>query len=260
MSARWSLLPEKTPRSAFGKLVLNEFRLAWRQPGSGWVVGLGLPLLLMVIFGSIPKLQKHQETLGGLTFFDVYVPILIALAIAAIGLFSLPMPLATYREQGILRRLSTTPVPPIWVLGAQLVVNLCLAATAIILIMVVGTAGFDLKTPASPGGFVVAVLLSVVAIFGLGLLIADVARTATGAQALGAASFFPLMFFAELWVPRQVMPAVLRDISNLSPLGASVEAIQHLMQSGFPSATSLLVLAAYAILFCWLAVRFFGWE
>ncbi len=259
MSARWTLFPERTPRSAFGKLVLNEFRLAWRQPG-GWVFGLGLPLLLTVIFGSIPKLQKHHETLGGLTYFDVYIPILIALAIAVLGLVSLPVPLATYREQGILRRLSTTPVSPIWVLGAQLIVNLCLAATAIILIMVVGTAGFGLEAPASLGGFVVAVVLSVVAIFGLGLLIAGVARTGTGAQVLGAASFFPLMFFAGLWVPRQVMPTALRDISNLTPLAASVEVIQHSIQSGFPSGTPLLVLAAYAVLFCWLAVRFFRWE
>ncbi|MGD0255466.1 MAG: hypothetical protein ABSB99_07935 [Acidimicrobiales bacterium] len=74
------------------------------------------------------------------------------------------------------------------------------------------------------------------------------------------AAFFPLMFFAGLWVPREEMPSALRDVSNLTPLGASVEAIQRAMQSAFPSATPLRVLVAYAVLFGGLAVRFFRWE
>jgi hypothetical protein len=49
-------------------------------------------------------------------------------------------------------------------------------------------------------------------------------------------------------------------VSDLTPIGASVEALQHAMQIGFASATSLLVLGAYSALFTWLAVRFFRWE
>ena len=63
-----------------------------------------------------------------------------------------------------------------------------------------------------------------------------------------------------LWVPRQEFPTALRDVSDVTPLGASVEALQRAMQIGFPSATSLLVLGAYSALFSWLAVRFFRWE
>jgi len=39
------------------------------------------------------------------------------------------------------------------------------------------------------------------------------------------------MFFAGLWVPQQVMPPVLRDISDYTPLGASVQAIQDSLQA-----------------------------
>jgi len=68
------------------------------------------------------------------------------------------------------------------------------------------------------------------------------------------------MFFAGLWLPRALMPAVLQDISNYTPLGAVVEAIQDSMQTGFPPAAPLLVLAAYALVFGFLARRFFRWE
>jgi ABC-2 type transport system permease protein len=49
-------------------------------------------------------------------------------------------------------------------------------------------------------------------------------------------------------------------ISNYTPLGAAVEAIQDSVLQGFPSAAPLLVLVAYAVAFGFLAQRFFRWE
>ncbi len=168
MSSRQALVPAAAPRAAFGKIVLNEARLAWRTP-IGLVFGVGLPVLLVVIFGELPSFNHHKANLGGLTEFNLYVPILIGLAIAAVALFSLPAALVSYREQGILRRLSTTPVPPSWVLAAQVVINLFLAVIALIIVAVVGIAAFGEIAPKSIGGFVLAFLLSAAAIFSIGL-------------------------------------------------------------------------------------------
>jgi len=52
------------------------------------------------------------------------------------------------------------------------------------------------------------------------------------------------------------MPPVLQHISEWPPLGASVHALQDSMQGTFPSAQSLLVLAGWAVVFGFLAVRF----
>jgi len=259
VSGHWSLLPASTPRSAFGKIALNETRLAWRQP-IGLVFGVGMPLLLLVIFGSLPAFHKHQNALGGLTYFNVYIPVLLALVIAMLALLSLPTPLASYREQGILRRLSTTPAPPAWVLAAQLVINLCLAAMAMLILVALGIAGFGEDAAKSPGGLVLAIAASVAALFSIGLWIAAIARTAAAAGGLGSVMLFPMLFFAGLWVPRADMPKVLLDISNYTPLGAAVQAAQAALQSGFPPTAPLLILLAYADLFATLAVRFFRWE
>jgi ABC-2 type transport system permease protein len=56
------------------------------------------------------------------------------------------------------------------------------------------------------------------------------------------------------------MPSALLDISNYTPLGAMVQAVQASMKTGFPPAAPLLVLAAYAVVFGYLARRFFRWE
>ncbi len=73
-------------------------------------------------------------------------------------------------------------------------------------------------------------------------------------------AFFPLMFFAGLWLPRALMPSVLQDISNFTPLGAAVQAIQDAMVQGFPPLAPLLVLVGYGAVFGFLARRFFRWE
>jgi ABC-2 type transport system permease protein len=247
------------PRAAFRQLLRTETLLALRQP-VGLLLGLGLPVFLLVIFGLIPSFHKAQSSLGGLTYFEIYLPILVSLVFAAVGLWSLPIPLANYRELGILRRLSTTPLLPSWELAVQLIISLVLAVVALIVLVVAGIAGFGLSAPRSVAGFVIASVLSATAMFAIGLWVAAIARTGRAAAAIGGGLFYPLIFFAGLWVPQQVMPTVLRDISDYTPLGASVEALQHSLQTGFPTAAPLLVMAGYTVVFCYLAVRTFRWE
>jgi ABC-2 type transport system permease protein len=254
-----SLRPARTPRQAFRKMVQSEARLARRQP-IGPALGLGMPVVLLVIFGSLPAFHKHYASLGGLTYFNVYLPILLALVLAALWLWSLPTPLATYREQGILRRLSTTPAPPPWVLAAQLVLNAGQAVLALIVLVVVGITAFGVEAPKSIVGLILMLLVSMAALFSIGLVIAAIAPTGQAAGAIGSAVFFPMMFFAGLWVPRNEMPSALRGISDFTPLGASVQGLQSSLFNGFPSAAPIVVLLAYSVVAAVLAVRFFRWE
>jgi ABC-2 type transport system permease protein len=69
-----------------------------------------------------------------------------------------------------------------------------------------------------------------------------------------------MMFMAGLWIPRDTMPDVLRSISDYTPLGAAVGALQHAAAGEWPRALHLVVLAAYALVFPFLATRLFRWE
>ena len=246
-------------RAAFRQVVLNETRLTWRRP-IGLVAGVALPLALLILFGELPAFNQHLAAFGGQTVFDAYVPILSVFALAMLALLGLPLPLANYRELGVLRRLSTTPVPPSWVLAAQAVVQGCIAVATVVVIVVVSTVAFGVPAPKSPAGLALSVLVAIAGLAAIGLLIAAVSKTSTSASVIGRVAFFPLMFFAGLWLPRAEMPPVLFDISNYTPLGAAVQAIQASMQTGFPPAAPLLVLAGYAVVFGFLARRFFRWE
>ena len=249
-----------TPRgAAFGQIVLNEARLARRSP-LPLIGSIGLPVILMIIFGETPSSAQVPSTLGGLSLFDVYLPIIMVLGLTMLTLLGLPGPLVSYRELGILRRLSTTPVPPSWLLAAQVVVQLCIALAGLAIVNIASVAAFGAPVPKSPGGLALSCLLAIGGLFALGLLIAALAPTAISVNAIGRLALIPLLFFAGLWLPRSLMPAVLLDISNYTPLGAAVQAIQGSVQTGFPPAAPLLVLAGYTLVFAYLARRFFRWE
>ena len=157
------------------------------------------------------------------------------------------------------RRLSVTPGPPAWGLAAQLVLNAGFAVLELALLLVVAMTGFGVAAPKSAGGLALALSLSIAGVFAIGLWVSAIARPRT-AGILAAVCFFPLMFFAGLFLPRAEMPGPLLEISNLSPLGAAVQAVQSALLEGFPPTAPLLVLPAYAVIFSALAVRFFRWE
>ena len=247
------------PLAAFGRLVANEWHLTLRNPAA-LVWGVGFPILLLAIFGSLPATTKPDAVLGGLSFFEVYLPVMIALSLGLLALIGLPVPITSYRELGVLRRMATTPVPPAWLLGAQVVVNLVLLLVAV-LVVVLGGVALGAHLPLQALGFVLSVLLAVGAMFALGLWVAAIARTQRAAGAIGAAIFYPMLFFAGVWLPREVMPPALRTVSDLTPLGAAVHAMDTSMLKGqFPPAESLLVMAAWAVILGWLSVRMFRWE
>ena len=85
-----------------------------------------------MVLGSIPAFREPDTELGGLRVIDLYVPIIVGFVLAMLAISVLPNYLATYREKGILRRLSTTPVPPSSLLQAQLAMGLAMALSAVV--------------------------------------------------------------------------------------------------------------------------------
>jgi ABC-2 type transport system permease protein len=239
------------------RLATMEWRLLRREPLLLFF-GLVFPLLLLVVMGIAS--DGADQDLGGLTLIQVYVPMLIAFNLAMFGISSLPAALSIYRERGVLRRLATTPVAPWRMLAAQLAVNAAIAVAAMIVVLTVARLAFDVALPGQALGFVAAFALTAAALFAIGLVIGSVAPTARSANAIGTLTWFPLMFFAGLWIPREAMGNTLRAVSDVTPLGAGVGAIQDAMAGSFPDVGHLAVLAAYALVAAALATRLFRWE
>jgi ABC-2 type transport system permease protein len=245
-------------RHPFARLVGSELALYRREPMlMFW--GLVFPIGLEVIMGLAGG-DKHQASLGGLRLIDVYTPIVTLFSVTLVSLSALPAALASYRDKGYLRRLSTTPVGAWRLLGAQVVIIFALAACVITTITLIANLAFSVALPREFGGWVLAILLTLFAMLSLGVLVAALAPSQRVAAAVGSVLFFPLMFFAGLWVPQAQMGSTLRSISHYTPLGAGDPAIQHALAGHWPGTVNLLVLAGYGVVLCVGAARFFRWE
>ena len=253
-----SSAPVRTRPSGFRRLLATELKLFAREPML-FFWGLLFPVVLLVVLG-IAGGDKPQHSLGNVKLIDAYTPVVMMFTVTILALSALPAALASYRDKGYLRRLSTTPIGAVPLLAAQLIINFALGAAVVILVALVSHFAFSVALPQQIGGFVLAIGLTMAAMLSLGTLVAAVAPTQRIAAAAGSLLFFPLMFFAGLWVPQAEMGAGLRDISHYTPLGAAVPAVQNAIAGHWPGTVHLLVLAGYAVLLCAAATRLFRWE
>jgi ABC-2 type transport system permease protein len=249
----------QTRGSALLKLSLTELKLLSRERVRV-ALPVAIPLVLIIILGNIHSLRQPRAVYGGESFVDLYTTIMVVFGLALLALTNMPMIVADYREKGVLRRLQTTPIGPIRVLAAQLVADLTVAVAMVVLILAVARIGFAVPLPRQPGAFVVTALLAAVALLAVGLLIAAVAPTGRVARGIGAVVFYPMLFFAGLWLPIPNMPATLQHISHATPLGAAVPALTAAAFGSWPTALQLLTMAGWAVAFGLAAARFFRWE
>jgi ABC-2 type transport system permease protein len=251
------LFPTINGRAARAMLV-SEGRLLLRNPGVVLWTAI-LPVAASIILGSIPAVRAPSTSLGGLSFFQVYQPVLVFFAITLLAMQALPDVLTRYREMGVLKRLRTTPVSPSLLLWAQLTLILSVAIVCMAL-MVVGPRLGGAPWPRNIGGFVITYLLGAWAMLGLGMVIASLFHNAKVAAGFGSFLFFVMQFFAGLWWQRPNMPTWLRDISDFTPSGAAVQGLTDSSVGHWPRLLHLIVLAVWGAATSRLAIRYFSWE
>jgi ABC-2 type transport system permease protein len=245
-------------RAQLAALLKVQAKLSLREPYA-LGVGVGLPAILLVVFGLISGNVPGNVGGTGLTVIDLYIPVIMVISFIGIAV-SLPNTLVRDREIGWLRRISTTPVHPSQLLGAQLIVDLVLAAVAIVIAIVGGTVVFGAPLTIDIPFFILSVALAIAVIFSLGLVLVALASTQTAASVAGGVLFFALLFLAGLWVQPDVVGGPLQVIQLYSPSGAAVRALLYSVFGETPPVTILVALAGYTLVFAFVAVRYFRWE
>jgi ABC-2 type transport system permease protein len=228
------------------KLTRVETALVLREPGA--VFSLLIPLFVLVVFG------------GAITEGDTFLmPMAVTLAIGLVGLYLLPTTLATYRERGVLRRLSVTPVSPGNLLTVQLVLQSALAVVTVSLLLLVGVGLLGAQAPSVPW-FLLVLLLGTAAMFCLGLVIAALASNGRSANGFGVLLYFPLAYLGGLMQPVEHMPDTLVLVGQYTPMGALRQSLHDLWNGVAPAPPHLITMALYAVVLGLVAAKSFRWE
>lgn len=249
------------------KLSWIETKVFVREP-MGVVGSLVVPVIIFVIFGrmfgaGVRGADQLTATLGssaGATPFNV--TILAALLIAVGAVQSLIAIIAIYREGGILKRLRATPLSPVTILGAHVVVKLLFTVASLGLLVLAGRRVFPGAMDVNLVSFTAALLLGTLSILTLGFVLASLVPTARFAQPLGAVVLYPMISLSGLFFPLAVLPTWLQGVAYLLPTTHAVALLQGVWDgSGWVAhwgdAVMLLVLGAA---FTAISTKVFRWE
>lgn len=258
-----SLTRPPAARRGLATLTGTEFKLFLRDP-SAVFFALAFPTVVLLGIGYLIPGARDFVTgvpgLEGVRVVHLWGPVVLSTAIATTGLVTLPSMVAGYREQGIFKRLATTPMRPGGVLLSHMVVSGVALVAAIVLAVATGMVALGIRIPASWPLLLLTLVLATVAMFSVGMIIAGLAPKASTASAIGTLVYFPMLFFAGMWMPMELMPDVVAAIASWTPLGAASLALNDTWFGTGTPWRELAVIAGYALVAFPLAARLFRWE
>lgn len=207
------------------RLTWIEMKLFAREPLTVVFV-LVLPLIVLYILNGVFGNEADPGFYEGLGAIDYYLPSYIALTVATVGVLSLPVHLAGYREQGVLRRFRASALPPSTILGAHVIIAFIVGALGAMLLTLLSTVAYDGPMPADFLGALAAFVLVTLAFAALGALLGVTMPTARAAQGLGVLLFFVFLMLGGAGPPPEVLPDAMRTLSDVVPLTYAARVIR----------------------------------
>lgn len=233
-----------------------EQRVFWRSREAAVFVFV-FPLLLYVLLASI-----YSDEIDGRPAADVLVAGLLGYGAANTAFGGLAITLVVRRENGLLKRLRSTPLSPATYVTAVLASTLVVFALQAVALLVVGALFFGASAPANWAGFAGVVLLGVACFAGLGVGAASLIHSQDGVSAVVNVILLPMAFLSGSFGPTSEFPSVLQAISDVLPLTYFVDVVNAVYLDGeslFADASALAVVAAWGAAGLLVAARRFSW-
>jgi ABC-2 type transport system permease protein len=238
-----------------------EIKIFVREP-LGLIGTVAMPVVLFLLLGGAmaPRLSGGSLRVREFAYLDV--PVLAALLMALNAVLSLVMVIAIYREGGILKRLRATPLRPVTILTAQVLVKLFFTGATVVLLALAGSRYYPVDLDIPWVSFSAALAVSTVSIMSLGFLIASLVPTARFAQPVGSLILYPMLAVSGLFAPVGDLPAGLQVLVRLLPTTHAVSWLKGtlLHQPWTAHAGDAAGLAATFVVCTALASRVFRWE
>ena len=242
------------------ELTWLEIKIFVREP-LGVLGTVGLPVLLFIAMSRVVG-GRGVPPARLTNLVSVEMPVFAAMLVCLGAVLSLVTIIAIYREAGILKRLRATPLRPYTILTAQVLVKLLFSATTITLLLLAGKRYYPLPLNVPLAPFILALMISTLAIVSMGFLIASVVPTARFAQPIGTLVFYPMIVVCGLFVPIASLPPALRMLSRALPLTYVASLLKGIWlgESWGSHATDLAALLVVFVVCLMLTAKLFRWE
>lgn len=262
-SARRAQLGHSGDLAIFARQVGYEQKLFWRNR-QAVIFNFAFPILFLVIFTSING-SAHLKQLGGVSYATFFVPGILTFGIISSTFTNLAISLVNLRDQGILKRVRGTPMPPWLYLAARIGNSVVISAVMVVIMLALGVGAFGVHLRLSTlPGLVVGLVVGAASFCALGLAMTGVIRNAESAPAVVNIVVLPFLFLSGIFFPLQGEPSWLASIVKVFPVAHFANSLEapfnpHTAAPGIQG-SDVAVLVVWAVIGLVVALRLFRWE
>jgi ABC-type multidrug transport system permease subunit len=230
------------------------------QSPSGYVVER---LLLQSRANNADSLQRATVSGEPIRYVDWVVPGVLGMNIMFSSLWGVGWVIVRYRKNGVLRRLSATPLSAGEFLSAQILSRLLVVIAVNIFVFASTHALLDFPMRGSYLALAVVFLAGAIALISMGLVIAARVRSEEVANGLLDVIAFPMMVLSGVWFSLEGTNPLVQRIAEFLPLTHVVDAARRIMLDGAglaDVAADVGILLVTATLLLAISARAFRWQ
>jgi ABC-2 type transport system permease protein len=235
----------------------------FRNPTAAFFT-LFFPLMIFVVFALVFGNEEIEYL--GVTTAQYFAPAMAVFAAVSATYTNLAVTTAYQRDEGILKRIKGTPLPPTVYMGGKIASAIMIAVISVLIMMSIGVIFYGVEVYAATlPAAILTFLVGVGCFAALGLMVAALVGSGEAATAVTNATLLPLAFFSGVFIPpSDDAPAWLDTVANIFPLKHFVEPFAAAFNPQSTGAQfhwdSLAYMALWGIVAIFIAARYFRWE
>ncbi|HWC14806.1 MAG TPA: ABC transporter permease [Actinomycetota bacterium] len=233
----------------------------WRNPASAFFT-FAFPLMFLVIFNLLfgsSDFGPPGSEISGSTF---YVPAIAAFSVITACYTNIAISTTFLRDEGVLKRVRGTPLPPLSYLLARMFHATIMAVVLVAIVVVFGALLYDVEVPTSNLVELTGIVaLGAFTFSALGLAATAMIPNADAAPPVVNATILPLLFISDVFIPLASAPDWLESVAKVFPIWHYSHAMLTVFEpSGAFEGGNLWIVGAWGLAGVALATRFFTWE
>ena len=200
------------------------------------------------------------------SYIDFLIPGVLALSLMQGIIFAVINIIVNYKELGVLRRLSVTPLTKSDFIAALTLTRLIFGLIQIAILIVIAAVFLKVLPVGGTIGFIdlsVVIILGSLMFVTLGLIISSISNKTATVFPIANLITLPMLFLSGVFFSVSDLPSWLQSIVNLFPLTFLANALRGIYDHGYSLLTihnDIIGMAVWVIIFFILNVIFFRWE
>ena len=242
----------------FWNMYRVEQKIFFRSPDV-ILFNLIMPLVTLILITIIAGNKAAADS--GLTYLQSSYVALSTVGICCSAFMSIPIVIVEYRSQGVLRRMYCSPCSPARLLACDTICSGVMAVISTLILTVAAVVFFGYRMGGNVIVYIAAWLLTMIAMFSIGLMVASLCRTTKSMNVATSLLYFPMLLFSGATIPAEVFPKGFQLVAKWMPLGVGINLLKSVSMGCYDRIIlPVVALTAVSIICGTIAAKTFRWE